>query len=209
MEVFLNERQVNVKIVRKNNKNIYFRFDEYLNLVVTVNSRVSEREIKKLILQNEPSLERMMQKYEKKVQKEQEFWYLGNKYEVLIDKNTKDIEFNNRVIICESNDALAKFIKWKIKEIFNYEVDKMREVIKTPSFTIRLRKMKTRWGVCNYKDNIITLNTELIKYNKNLLRYVIVHEMCHFYHHNHGKLFWNMVEKYYPNYKEARKELRS
>ena len=94
MEVFLNERQVNVKIVRKNNKNIYFRFDEYLNLVVTANSRVSEREIKKLILQNEPSLERMMQKYEKKVQKEQEFWYLGNKYEVLIDKNTKDIEFN-------------------------------------------------------------------------------------------------------------------
>ena len=55
----------------------------------------------------------------------------------------------------------------------------------------------------------ITLNSELIKYPKYLLRYVIIHEMCHFYHHDHGKEFWQMVSIYYPNYKEARKELRS
>ncbi len=73
----------------------------------------------------------------------------------------------------------------------------------------QIRKMKTRWGVCNYKSMTITLNSELIKYQRENLRYVITHEMCHFYHHNHGPLFWDMVSKYYPDYKVARKELRS
>ena len=36
------------------------------------------------------------------------------------------------------------------KEIFRDEVEKMRDVIKTPDFSLKLRKMKTRWGVCNY-----------------------------------------------------------
>ena len=73
---------------------------------------------------------------------------------------------------------------------------------------LKIRKMKTRWGVCNYKNMTITLNSELIKYKKELIRYVIVHEMCHFYHHDHSKKFWDMVSIYYPNYKEARRELR-
>ncbi|MDE5539226.1 MAG: M48 family metallopeptidase, partial [Bacilli bacterium] len=83
------------------------------------------------------------------------------------------------------------------------------EIIKTPPFSLRIRKMKTRWGVCNYKSKTITLNSELIRYRKNMLRYVIVHEMCYFYHHNHSAAFWKKVSEYYPEYKMARKELRS
>lgn len=209
MEVYLGEALVNVNIIRKNNKNIYFRFDDSLNLIVTANKWVSVREIEKLILRNEKSLERMMKKCEKKATKEDEFWYLGNKYDVIFDADEDDIIFNNGVITCKNEDALDKFIKMKIKEIFTLEVDKMKEIITTPSFTLKIRKMKTRWGVCNYKSMTITLNSELIKYRKEDLRYVIVHEMCHFYHHNHGPLFWGMVGKYYPDYKSARKELRS
>ena len=68
--------------------------------------------------------------------------------------------------------------------------------------------MKTRWGVCNVRDKIITLNTELLKRDIDLLDYVIIHEMCHFYEANHSVRFWQKVEKYYPNYKLARKRLR-
>ena len=73
------------------------------------------------------------------------------------------------------------------------EVNKMKNIIATPKFTLKFRKMKTRWGVCNYKLCTITLNTELIRYSRDEIRYVIVHEMCHFYHHDHSKKFWNII----------------
>ena len=104
---------------------------------------------------------------------------------------------------------LDKFLKDKTKEIFEAEVLKLKGIIKTSEFTLKIRKMKTRWGVCNYKNNSITLNSELIKYTIDALRYVIIHEMCHFYHHDHSASFWQMVEEYAPNYKRLRKELKN
>lgn len=209
MEVILDKEIINVIINHKKNKNIYFRFDDDLNLVINVSPRVSEKEIRKLIEKNEKSLINLKNKCTRKIEKAGEFWYLGNKYNLVFDDTFTEIEFQNGTIYVKNEKVLEKFLNKKTKEIFAYEVDKMKEVIRTPEFKLRIRKMKTRWGVCNYKDNIITLNSELIKYNKEFLRYVIVHEMCHFYHHNHGKEFWNMVGIYYPNYKFARKELRS
>ena len=49
--------------------------------------------------------------------------------------------------------------------------------------------MKTRWGVCNYGKNIVTLNTELLKKDLTLLDYVIIHELCHFYYHDHLRVY--------------------
>lgn len=208
MEVVLNNININVIINRKKNKNIYFRFDDDLNLIINANPYISEKEIKKLILRNEKALLNLRNKSLKKKEFNEEFWYLGNKYNIVYD-NISDIDFQNGTIYVKDNNTLTKFITKKTKEIFKNEVDDLRKVIKTPDFTLKYRKMKTRWGVCNYKLNTITLNTELIKYKKDLLRYVIVHEMCHFYHHNHSKEFWDMVSIYYPEYKIARKELRS
>ncbi len=209
MEVILNNEKINVNIIRKNNKNIYFRFDDNLNLVITANRRVSERELLKLITKNAKSLERLYKKALNKQQSDTKFWYLGLNYEINYDENIKEIIFNNGVITCQNQDMLNKFLKNKTKEIFTYEVNNLKEIIKTPEFSLRIRKMKTRWGVCNYKSNTITLNSELIKYPKDLLRYVIIHEMCHFYHHDHSEHFWQMVSIYYPNYKEARKRLNN
>lgn len=209
MEVYLKDKLITVNIIRKKNKNIYFRFDDNLNLIVTANKRISEREITKLIKQNEKSLANLLTKAENKKNKAEEFWYLGNKYNLVIVSNQKELEFQNSSIITPSLDFLKKFLKEKTIEIFNREVNNLKEVIKTPEFTLKIRQMKTRWGVCNYKSMTITLNSELIKYRLELLRYVIIHEMCHFYHHNHSKDFWTLVAVYYPKYKEARKELRS
>jgi len=208
MIVCIGGKNVNVNIVKKNNKNIYFRFDNDLNLVVAVNKRISNKEIEKIILTNEKALYNMYNKVKNKIDKDKEFWYLGNKYEVIYDSLEDDIIFCDGVVKCKSGVYLEKFLNKQVREIFSDEVNKLREIIKTPDFTLKYRKMKTRWGVCNYKNMTITLNTELIKYRKELLRYVIIHEMCHFYHHNHGKEFWEMVSRYYPNYKMARKELR-
>lgn len=209
MEVLLNNELITVNIIRKKNKNIYFRYDENLNLVVSASKYVSEKEIKRLIEKNAKSLLNMRQKVANKQAKDQEFRYLGLSYNLIFDSSLNEIEFSDGCLFCKDEDTLNKFIKKQTKEIFAREVNNLRSIIKTPDFTLKIRKMKTRWGVCNYKRMTITLNSELIKYRLDLLRYVIIHEMCHFYHHDHSKQFWGMVSNFYPDYKEARKELRN
>ncbi|MCI9280713.1 MAG: M48 family metallopeptidase [Bacilli bacterium] len=208
MEVILGGKQINVIVNHKKIKNIYFRFDDLGNLCVNANKWITNKEILKLIEKNCNSLEKMLNKVEKKRERANEFRYLGNSYELIYDDKANEVEFNDGKIIARNEEMINKFLKLKIKEIFVDEVNKMKSIIDTPEFTLKFRKMKTRWGVCNYKLCTITLNTELIRYSRDEIRYVIVHEMCHFYHHDHSKNFWNMVEYYYPNYKNARKELR-
>ena len=68
--------------------------------------------------------------------------------------------------------------------------------------------MTSRWGVCNIRSHNVTLNYHLLKYDICCLDYVIVHELSHFIHPNHSSDFWNLVGKYYPKYKNARKMLK-
>lgn len=70
-----------------------------------------------------------------------------------------------------------------------------------------LQRMKTKWGSCNHEAGRIRLNTELVKKPKDLLEYVIVHEMAHLIEPTHSERFLTILGKHYPNWREARAEL--
>ena len=70
-----------------------------------------------------------------------------------------------------------------------------------------IRTMKRRWGSCSNKG-IITLSTELIKLSDLFIEYVIVHELCHLKHHNHGDRYYKLLSELFPEWKSVRKELR-
>lgn len=70
-----------------------------------------------------------------------------------------------------------------------------------------LRRMKTRWGSCNHRAGHIRLNTELVKKPKDLLEYVIVHEMAHLREPAHNDRFVALLDRHYPTWREARAEL--
>lgn len=72
---------------------------------------------------------------------------------------------------------------------------------------IKLKKLKSRWGSCNSKK-VITLNTNLLKLTKEQIDYVLVHELAHLLEMNHSKRFYEIIQKYIPNYKIIQKELR-
>ena len=72
-----------------------------------------------------------------------------------------------------------------------------------PEFTLKIRKMSSRWGVCNKRDNSVTLNSKLIKYSIHEIDYVIIHELSHFVHFDHSKEFWETVRMYMPDYKKS------
>lgn len=70
-----------------------------------------------------------------------------------------------------------------------------------------LQRMKTKWGSCNHRAGHIRLNTELVKKPKDLVEYVIVHEMAHLLEPNHSERFVAILAKHYPTWREARAEL--
>ncbi|MCM2288742.1 MAG: M48 family metallopeptidase [Sulfuritalea sp.] len=70
-----------------------------------------------------------------------------------------------------------------------------------------LQRMKTKWGGCNHRAGSIRLNTELVKKPKDLLEYVVVHEMLHLIEPTHSERFVALLEQHYPTWREARAEL--
>lgn len=70
-----------------------------------------------------------------------------------------------------------------------------------------LQRMKTKWGSCNHKARHIRLNTELVKKPKDLVEYVIVHEMVHLLEPTHNDRFISILDENYPSWREARSEL--
>ena len=70
-----------------------------------------------------------------------------------------------------------------------------------------LQRMKTKWGSCNPRQGHIRLNTELVKKPKDLVEYVIVHEMAHLLAPTHSDRFVAILDQHYPTWREARAEL--
>jgi predicted metal-dependent hydrolase len=73
---------------------------------------------------------------------------------------------------------------------------------------IKFKKMKSRWGSCSSKKTL-TFNTQLIKVEKELIDYVVVHELSHLVFMNHSKEFHNLVEQYLADSKRYRQKLKN
>lgn len=72
---------------------------------------------------------------------------------------------------------------------------------------VRVRKMKRRWGTC-HSGGAIWLNRELMKKVPELIDYVIIHELCHLVHHNHGSEYYELLGRILPGFRELRKRLQ-
>lgn len=197
-----------VVIVKKNNKNAYIRIKEN-SIYLTVPRYYSNKLILELLNENKISISKMLKKQAIRDEKNSEFWYLGKKYYV-IKTPLYEIEFVNDRLFVKDDKTLEKYLNKVRKELFQKRLDYWYSSFeeKIPYPVLKIRKMKTRWGVCNRVNKTVTLNSELLRYSIEKLDYVIIHELAHFKHFDHSKSFWNLVEKYEPNYKKIRKELR-
>jgi len=72
---------------------------------------------------------------------------------------------------------------------------------------VTFRRARTRWGSCSTR-NTLSLNTHLMMLPDELIDYIIVHELAHIRHKNHGKDFWELVARYLPQHKTCRQTLR-
>ena len=109
------------------------------------------------------------------------------------------------------NSASKEKIKNYYKSMFNKLEEEAKEISKNIDLSYSQMKLLTSvriWGSFN-TEKIMKLNWKLILLPKDIVRYVIIHELCHSKHMNHSKDFWNLVEKYCPNFKNLKKELNN
>ena len=198
-----------VIIEKKNNKNMYLRIKEDLNIYVTAPYLTPNFTIKKFINSNIPFIKKQLDKMEKRIEKKLDYYYLGDIINVVIIDNVKT-SFENNTLYVKNKSEIDKWYKKQMKLVFKEHLDSIysRFTKKVPYPNLVIRKMTTRWGVCNKKLNKVTLNSELIYKNTKYLDYVIVHELSHFIHFDHSRAFWELVSENCLDYKRLRKELQ-
>lgn len=104
-------------------------------------------------------------------------------------------------------DQLSEEELEKIKEKIGARVRDYSKIMGVTVGRITIRNQKTRWGSCSSKGNL-NFNYQLYYLPEELLDYVVIHELAHRRYMNHSADFWAEVEKYCPNYKTYRQQLK-
>lgn len=100
-----------------------------------------------------------------------------------------------------NKQALKRFYYQQCKAIVEKSISMYQGHFKTKPRSIRISDSKTTWGTCDSKHQL-TFNWRLAMAPRNVIDYVVVHEMCHMVHLNHDRSFWRLVGKIMPDYKE-------
>ncbi len=146
--------------------------------------------------------------------------YLGRRYCLQVNRDgraptrlTND-ELVVSVAASDNTDKVKRELdKWyriRAAEIFQ---DKLKECLETAAIhgvpnakEIKIRRMKRRWGSCSAAGRI-TLNLELIKTPLECIEYVVMHELCHCVHCNHGRNFYALLARCLPDWRERKEKL--
>ena len=126
--------------------------------------------------------------------------------EKIIEKKSDWIE-KNLEKTSQKQEKPPLYTEEQFKKIVEKNASELINTIGLIPRKIRIRDIKYAWGSCSNNKNI-TINKKLISYSELAIRYVILHELCHLKYMNHSKDFWDLVQKYMPEYKKAKAELK-
>lgn len=211
MNIRINDDVVPVIITYKNNKNMYLRIKDDLNIYVTAPNRTSDKTITRFIQDNSSSITKMYTSIkEKHLRLDKRFLYLGNAYTICYD-SVNDITFGNKMVFIPKRLNIDNWYKKQAKILFKEHLDKCYDEFPCdiPYPTLKIRNMKSKWGVCNVLKKEVTLNLNLIKLDTKYLDYVIIHELSHLVYPNHSSKFWNLVSSNNIDYKKLRNEMKN
>lgn len=103
---------------------------------------------------------------------------------------------------------------WKKSELYSIITSRIKYFLEKYEFNyniehnkLTIKNMVSKWGSCSFKHNL-NFNVNLLEKRKEIIDYLVVHELTHTIHFNHSKEFWNHVLSIIPNYLELKRELK-
>nr|WP_314375047.1 M48 family metallopeptidase [uncultured Campylobacter sp.] len=114
----------------------------------------------------------------------------------------KDKIFMSRdAIFCEGEGEFAAFKKAFALEIYLRYIAKLSPRIGRKIARVRVRKMQTRWGSCNHAKGSLNFSLSLIERDPRFVEYVVLHELAHLIHANHGADFYALIAQIMPDFR--------
>ncbi|MBQ6538930.1 MAG: DUF45 domain-containing protein [Bacilli bacterium] len=210
MQFQIDKETYDVVILKKSKTNrLYVRVKDDLKIYVTTSRWTPNFYIKDFLEKNYDRIVKMINNQKKINENNDGFYYLGKKYETCyVDEGT--VKLDDDKVYIKNGYNIDLWYKKEASKIFQEALDKNYNKFtrKIPKPSLRIRRMTTRWGVCNTKTHVITLNLKLIERDPKYLDYVIMHELSHLIHGAHDSRFWSLVEENYPGCKKVAKEMK-
>ena len=213
--------------------------DKEMNVLFKCNNRLNENRILRFIEEKELWIKKRLEYFKNYLKQNrkiefvsgEEMYYLGRQYQLIvhkeaeknnveINKNTINIYIKNNFKNKSYNQSAEKiylsFLEEQEKIIFYNLYEEVKGLFDYKIFPpLHLRKMSRKWGSYNKKivkgdmTDKIVLNKNLIKYDIECIKYVLIHELCHIKEMNHSPRFWRLVESKYPGWRDIKEELQN
>ena len=107
-----------------------------------------------------------------------------------------------------SKEEFRKYLRKKAKQFLPKRLEEIAQQFGYKYNKVALKFMKSRWGSCSFKNNI-NLNISLMALEKELIDYVLLHELVHTVEKNHGEAFWSRLLIHMPDARIRRRALKS
>lgn len=156
------------------------------------------------------------------LEKDDDIYMLGKRYSVTVAEGKSKVAIIDDAFVVYAPDGNIDKAKktllsrWRrdSKEYFLSELERAYDEVKTVFDVAELPRLvvcsaRSYWGKCFYKNNLIKLSYYLYQADPDTIRYVMLHELCHFRHHGHDRSFYEALSKVYPDVKGAKKRLKN
>ena len=202
-------------VIKQRRKTATISIDEKLNIIVKVPLYMTKKQVHELVAKQENWIKATLEK-KKKLIETQDWYYTGRllymgeyrKIERIKTSLQKfSIDFNDKGFIIVSDGSeeverqlVEKFFRKQAKEELTGLADFYAKKVGVQYHKITIRNQTTRWGSCSSKGNL-SFNLKLMCAPKEMIEYVVLHEIMHLKHFDHSKAFWQSIEEVMPNYK--------
>jgi predicted metal-dependent hydrolase len=221
---------VEYELERKNVKNINLRIRSNGSVYVSANNRLAESVIEAFLTKRTDYILTALNKYSDIVRYAgseysyvtgESFCFLGKDLRLVLTNGKNNVISDGIYLSLSVTDTNNTAIKQKLigrwydtqcKLVFDEVITEMypafqKHGVSMPKLT--LREMTSRWGSCQPKRGVITLNKRLIETPRGCIEYVVLHELIHFLHPNHSRGFYDMLSALMPDWKERKRLLEN
>ena len=174
-----------IQVIRSNRRTIGLEITPDMQVIVRAPYRVSERTLRKFV-------------------EERADWIDTHLAKMAVRRAEQESRPKSPKLTQQDLNILVNCAKEAIPERVRYYAP----IVGVSYGRITIRNQRTRWGSCSSKGNL-NFNCLLMLAPPQVVDYVVVHELCHRLEMNHSARFWAQVERVYPDYRQARKWLKT